>query len=235
MDADGLAFLDGTTPEEPEPVAEQTTEPAQPVVTGEPAAAPPAATNELPHVPLTAVLDEREKRKEAQREAEELRRQLAQYTEKPQAVPDLFENPDQRLAMERQQYESGLIATKLEMSKFMAIKEFGEDVVNAAFEFFNDPKNSPQSHELIKHPSPFHAAVEVYRRNQAMAEIGADPAAYKSKLESEIEARVREKIMAEMAAAQPSKPRIPTSLASAPAAGAGEPVSKGTAFDRAFQ
>jgi hypothetical protein len=240
MNDDNLSFLDGQP-------AEVTPEPqAAPVVLAEPVvdkgelvaeatpSAPPAEPAEKQHVaPLTALLDEREKRQAAEREVQELRnwrqqQEAAQRAAQVQA-PDPRQDPDGALDYQRQVFQAQLTNTRLQTSRFLAEKDFGAEVVNEAFAFFD--KNPALSHQFVDHPSPFHAAVEFYKRQKVAEEVGADPAAYRSRLETEIRAQ----LMAEMQQPAQPKPRLPGSLAAAPAAGvAGEPTSKGTAFDAAF-
>ena len=83
MADDKLEFLDSEQPEEKtkdapevevEPVEAKTEAPPIEVESeskGEEEAAPPAAEQESRHIPVTALLDEREKRQAAQREAED--------------------------------------------------------------------------------------------------------------------------------------------------------------------
>lgn len=241
--ADKLDFLDNeqTEPEvETEEVeAEQVEAEAAPEPeTGEPEeAAPPAAVEpEKPgSIPISALLDERERRQKAEREAEELRkfRQQIEAHRHQQPAPDFFQDPDQRLAYERQQFQTQFTAMKLQQSRFLAEREFGADVVNEAYAYFDE---HPQlSHQLLNHPSPFHAAVEFYKKQKVAEEIGADPEAWKAKQVETLREQLRQELMAEMQTAQPQSRPIPGSLASAPAAGkAGEPRARGSAFDAAF-
>jgi len=237
MSDEKLDFLDGQPAEvTPEPVVL-----AEPKADkGEPAApvaqpAPPAEPAKEQHLaPLTALLDEREKRQAAEREASELRAWRQQQEERQRAsqmqAPDPRQDPDGALEYQRAVFQQQLYNTRLQTSRFLAEQQFGADTVKEAFEFFD--KNPALSHQFVEHPSPFHAAVEFYKRQKVAEEVGADPAAYRARLEAEI----REKLMSEMQAqpVQP-KPRLPGSLAAAPAAGtAGDPVSKGSAFDQAF-
>lgn len=241
MSDDKLDFLDGqpaeVTPEpqaEPvvlaEPTADKGEHPAQ-----EPVSAPPAEPQKEQHVaPLTALLDEREKRQAAERELQELRawRQKQEDAQRAAQVqaPDPRQDPNGALAYERAVFQAQLTNTRLQTSRFLAEKDFGADVVAEAFAFFD--KNPALSHQFVDHPSPFHAAVEFYKRQKVAEEVGADPEGWRAK---EREA-IRAQLLAEMQAqpVQP-KPRLPGSLAAAPAAGvAGEPASKGSAFDAAF-
>lgn len=232
MDTGKLAFFDETVSDD---VVQEPVAPVELPATGEIEVVPPAAARELPTVPLTAVLDEREKRQAAQREADELRRELQSYKNPPQELVDILEDPEARLAHERSVFQQELINTKLDTSRFMAVEKYGEDLVNEAYAFFDAPENRHKTNELISKPSPFHAAVQAYQQHKAVTEVGTDPVAYRGKIEAEIRAQ----ILAEMQQqpVQAAKPRPPVSLSSAPSAGAASnnaPLSKGSAFDAAF-
>lgn len=194
-------------------------------------AAPPAAVEEkAPHqVPITAILDERERRQKAEAEAERYRRMYQETQQKAQVKPpEFFDNPDERLAYERDQLTSGISQQMrqqaLSMSRFLAEREFGVDEVKAAYEYFDQ---HPQlSHQLMQHASPYHAAVEFYRKQKLADEIGGNPDAYKQKLIDELTPKLKEQLMAEIQAQIPqSRTRIPGSLAAAPSAGKTEPAA----------
>jgi hypothetical protein len=241
MDADKLSFLDDEhddteateateAPEEQEASGEEAEEASdhpEPVESkGEQDAAPPAESEEKQpgHVPLAALLDEREKRQKIEREAEELRRWRQQHEAKHQPKPDFYDNPEAALSQVQQATQQQMLSMKLQQSRFFAEREFGADLVNEAYAYFD--QHPDQSHALVNEPSPFHAAVEFYKRQKAAAEIGSDPEAYKAKLRAELEA--------ELASKAPPKPAAPPrSLASAPGAG-GETHSPGSAFDQLF-
>lgn len=233
MSEDKLDFIDEKAAEVAETPAAPVVE-AAPEAKGDEPAAPPAASEEKPsQIPISALLDERERRQKAEREAEELRqyRRRIEETQRQAAMraPDLLEHPDQRMQYERQQIESALIGQKLQQSRFIAEREFGAEEVAAAYAWFDQ---HPQlSHQLLAHPSPFHAAVEFYRRQKIADEVGSDPEAWRTK-ERE---RIRAELLAEIQPAQQTQTRLPGSLAAAPAAGrAGEPRPRGSAFDAAF-
>lgn len=228
MDGD-LPFLkDDAFKDDLEPAAEVQPEPAAEEVKGEPVAAPPAAVEEAKHIPIAALLDERDKRKAKEQEAEELRRKLAEYEAKAAPKPDFFENPEAALQAAQQQALAAALNTKLETSRFLAEKEFGADLVKDAYAFFD--ANPHLSHDLVKSPSPFHEAVKVFQRHKALQEIGDDPASFRARIEAE----VKERLLAEMQQAQPKPTAPPPSMAAAPGtAGAQQPPASG--FDALFQ
>ena len=242
MDADKLSFLDDeleTTeaeapeqPEQPEPNAEAPPEAEAPeTVEGKgdenTPAAPPAASEEKQpsNVPLAALLDEREKRQRIERELEELRRWRQQQENAAQPKPDFYENPEAVLAQQQQAFQHAITSATLKQSRFLAERDHGADVVAEAYAYFD--QHPEQSAALLKEPSPFHAAVEHYKRQKLLTEVGNDPEAWRAQQEAEI----RAKLEAELAQRKPAAP--PRSLASAPSAG-GETHSPGSAFDELF-
>lgn len=224
-----LPFLDDHKAEEQVAAPEVTPEP-QPEAKGEPApqeqAAPPAAQEDHGKIPIAALLDEREKRKEREREAEELRRKVAEYEararQQAEPRPDFFADPEAALTAAARAAQAAALNTKLEMSRFQAEKDYSRDEVQAAYEFFD--RNPHLSGALLNHPSPFHKAVEEYRIHSQVEKLRTDPNAY----EAEIEARLREKILAELAT-QPKPTAPPPSITASPSTSQKAPVVSGFA------
>ena len=242
MDKDKLDFLEEraeeVTPDEPDTV-EVAAEPEAPkgekqaeaeAPAPEPApSAPPAPEPDIQRIPLTAMLDEREKRQNAERELAEMRRQIAamqQQKEQP-APPDFYEKPDERLAFERQRFEAELHNRFISQSRFLAEKDFGKELVDEAYGFFDQPQNRYMTQQFAQHPSPYHAAVEFYKKQKFLNEVN-DPDAWR---EQERE-RIRQELLAEVSS--PSRPKAPPpSMAKAPAVGT-EAIAPGNAFDGLF-
>ena len=215
-----LPFLDDGEAEEPIEAVEAQPEPLE--AKGE-TVAPPATPEDHGRIPIAALLDEREKRKEKEREVEALNRRIADYEAKAAPKPDFFADPEAALAAAQRAAQAAAINTKLETSRFLAEEKFGAEKVQAAYEFFD--KNPHLSGQLLTSPSPFHAAVKEYERHQAMTEIGEDPGAYRARVEAE----VRERILAEYNV-QPKPTAPPPSLSSASSVSAGNaPVASGFA------
>lgn len=223
-----LPFLDEKE-EDPTPEAAAPEPEVEPK--GEPEAAPPAAVVEEKHqnIPISALLDEREKRQQAAREAEELRRKLAEYeAAKEQPKPDFYADPEAALQSVQKAAQSIALNTKLETSRFLAERDHGAETVAAAYAFFD--ANPHLSSQLISSPSPFHEAVKVYQRHKTMEEIGDDPSAYRARIEQE----VRERLLAEMQTATPAPKAPPPSMAAVPATGNSKaPPASG--FDALFK
>lgn len=218
-----LDFLDETLTEQPE-VAEEEAQAkpeaqVEPEGTGEPAEPPSAPEEKSRDVPFVALMDEREKRQAAQRELEEVRKKMAEYernAQQPKEKPDFFENPEAVV-------QQHVTAVKLQQSKFLAEKEYGPDVVAEAYAYFD--KHPKESEALLNHPSPFHAAVEHYQRQQFLEQMGPNPKAW---IDAQVEAQLAERL-----AQTPTPKAPPPSMAKAPSTG-GERISPGSAFDETF-
>lgn len=182
-------------------------------------------------VPLGALKAAREEKKGLAAQVEALTAQVAALTA-PQAAPAPAPAPvptlgqvvgqldpldpefsvklGQVMEAQAKQVETN---TRLRLSREAAIREFGADEVNAAFEYFN--QNPTQSHALMADASPFHAAVAAHRKQKALAEIGDDPAAYMD--------RMRQSILAELQATQGGQPPATQLVTTGGASLAGQP------------
>lgn len=183
--------VDGVEPEqvaaevvEPTEVVEQVAEPETPE---EPEAKEPEQKTDQT-VPLAALLEVRQQLQEL--------KSLAAPKEQPVPAPDVFEDPEGYQKHMRGVVEQTSINQKLEMSRFMAERDFGKEQVDAMFEYFN--QHPEQSRQFLSSPSPFHAGMDFFNQQRVATEIGNDPAAYREKLEAEI----RTKLEAEMVAKQ---------------------------------
>jgi hypothetical protein len=233
-----LDFLEQTQAEpEQEQVTEvaETPEPEQapdPQATGETdAGTPPAVEEKDQRIPITALLDEREKRQRLEREAEDAKREIERLRQQfaamqqPQKAPDFFEKPEDAIRHYVAPVAQQVMGVKLEQSRFLAERDFGADVVEEATAFFD--ANPQLSAQFLNKPSPFHAAVEFYKRAKVMNQIEGDPEDWINK---QVEARLQERLATvQTSPAKPAAP--PPSLARAPAAGGGESMKPGSAFD----
>lgn len=201
-----------STEEAPAEAVEQEPQP-EASDTGEQAAPPVAEPKQDPgFVPITAMLDEREKRQKAEAEAEQLRRFRQEHEQQQRAPkPDYFDNPEEAVRHQ-------VMAQTLRMSRFHAEQQHGKEAVDAAQAFFD--QNPQLSHQLMDHPSPFHAAVDFHKKQMFMSEIGDNPEAWKAQWEEQTRARIRQELQAELAtSAPPPQPAPPPSLSKAGAGG----------------
>lgn len=236
-DEEKLSFLDEKEPEEEVQVEAEQPEPEpEPEPEGEPEeeAAPPAAVQEHPQsIPVTALLDEREKRQaaiaraeQAERRYQELQRQIQQQ-QQPQ--PDWLEDPENAARAQQSAIEQRLENQYLNQSQFLAEEKYGAELVEAAGKFVL--QHPEFRNEIMSHRSPWHKAVEVYQRQQAIADIGTDPTAYREKIRAELLAELQ----GQQPASQPSRPATPPpSMSRAPSAGR-DSITPGNTFDRMFK
>lgn len=205
---------------EPEPALEAIEPEAAPLV------APPPP--EPGHVPLSAVLDEREKRQALERELAELRRQHAQ----PQApAMDPYEDP----AAYTQQV---VLNTKLDMSEEMARSKHGDDLVEQAKTWAVDKmsKSPGFSQEVLSNRHPYEFAVQAYQRDQLVSQLKPDDLAQFQAWKA-AQAAPQAQPLAAPAAPIPPVAAPPRSLAAATSAGGLQhvPTGDGVAFDSLFK
>ena len=162
-------------------------------------------------------------------------RRMAQLVEavkpKQEAAPppDWFENPEaatqnavrSSVSPQFEQINQQLLA----IAKDNAVTRFTEETVDEAEQAFlsayQSQKLDPADyHKVVNAPNRYAAAVSWFKRQQAQAEIGDDPAAFRAKVEAEL----REKITAEMqnggAPTQQRQAVMPSNLAGARNVGA---------------
>lgn len=261
-----LDFLEGETPqaaptpapEAPAPVAEapveqstgpvrgpdgkfasaQAPEPAPAVVTAPvstPQEAPPPA-----HVPISALMDERDKRKalEERIKAFEAQQQTAQ-----QPPPDRYEDPEGYEAYQEARFNQAIFETRRDMSKRFAEMQHTPEVVAQAHEWaFQKAASDPEFNaKALASPDPYGFAVAEMRKEQLLSRV--DPAKFDT---AQYEAFLAWQASQGQAQPQPAQafapapptpaPPPPVSLANAPSAGgaAHVPTGPGQAFGRAF-
>lgn len=221
-------------PEEPaiEADAEDTVPADDQAETGEAeqTVAPPATpTPEPQHIPVTALLDEREKRQEAERKAQAMQAQIDQIQrQQQQPAPDWLEDPEGAAKFQQQAYQQQISAMRHEQSKYFAEREFGADAVAEAMAWYD--RNPALSHQFVNHPSPFHAAVEFYQKQAFLEKIDGSPDAY---IDAEVERRIQERMAQAQPVQQQPQKAPPPSMAAATNVGR-DSIQPGNAFDDMF-
>lgn len=204
------------TPAEPQLEEPQ----AEAVETGEVEAAPPVAEleKESPHVPLTAILDEREKRQAAERQAQELEARLMQMQQQsapPQQAPDMLDDPDGYNQFVQTQVNAAIQDVKLNQSEDMARYVHGDETVDAAFQAFRQAADQATYQSIMAKRSPWMEVVNWHKDQQFRQEVGNDPEAWRN---AERE-RIRQELMAEIKPAVTPAAPPPPSLSKAGASG----------------
>lgn len=176
VEADNLAEagVEATEQTESAAEAEPEAEPEQPEVP--PAEPTPEPAPDAQNVPLSALLDERDRRKAEADRAAMLEAQLRQITQSQQPVqmPDPLEDPEGYQAFVGEQIQRNAINSTLNMSEVMARSTFGDDVVNAAQQWAKqrmqvDPYFQDR---LTSSPHPYQMVVNEYQRDTAVAKLG---------------------------------------------------------------
>lgn len=177
------------------------------------------------HVPLAAVLDEREKRQRAERELAELRAKQ----NPPPAPPSITSDPegyarsvDARIA--QTQHE-----TKLQLSGQYAEQHFGKETIQAAMEWGGSITDPSMHQRFNASADPYGFLVAEYRKDQSLQRLGdktpEDWAVEYAKTQgwtppAGAEQQPAGDIPSPAAQPAPVAPKAPTrSLASAPSAG----------------
>lgn len=209
--------------------------PAKPVATeaalstGAPSATPPVAAQPVGHepgyVPIAALVDTRLKAREAERRAEKLERELAEFRKpKEQAPVDFFADPDAAIRQAIAPYQSELQKTRQEftlaISRTRADATHGAETV-AAMEAAvgkameeGDPEVQQLGVQMLQSQDPVGVAMAWYQRRSVLSEVGTDPAAYREKLRAEIRAEMEAGGAAPAVPAAPP-PVMPSNLAKA--------------------
>lgn len=215
-----------------EPAVEPAPEPEAPVVEEpvNPLVAPVVEAKPDPgFVPITAVLDERDKRQKLEAELAQYRAQQQQ----PQAVPDKWEDPDAYEAFRDQKLQHELYQQNLRWSERIATSEHGAETVKTAKEWAvakcdEDPYFNAK---VAASPDPIGFAVSEWRREQIASQVTPeDLSAFQAWKQAQAQ------IQANPTPPAPNVP--PRSLASAPSAGSVmlEPeLSDADIFEETFQ
>lgn len=225
-----LSFLSGDAPEVEEvvtPVVE-----SAPVVetppAPEPEPVPPAVPPPEPgHVPLAAMLDERDKR-------QALEKQVADYRAREQAAAQANAQP---LPIEAQ-VEARLYTANLNASRRFAEREYGKETVAtvhdwAAAKCDADPLFNQQMRSA---EDPYEAAMQAWNRDRVVAEVSAgDLDAFRAWKAASAQAQAPSPHVTQ---SQPAV-AIPRSLANAPGNGAqghsAVPIGEGNAYAGLFK
>lgn len=222
---DEPAVVEETQQEQPQQ-DEAPAEQEQPI---EPAPPPVEAPKPEPgHVPITALLDEREKRKE-------LERRLAALEEAKQDViaPDPTIDPYGYQQHLMQQVQQQVLDTRLNMSETAARRHYGDEKTEAAKAWALEKfaANPAFQAEVLNQPDPYGYAVEAYQRDQIASQVSATDfeqfQAWKA-AQAQLAAAPPAAITPTPAVAPP-----PKSIASAPSAGGkitDAPMSEEEAF-----
>lgn len=159
-------------------------------------------------VPVGAVQEERAKRQEAQRRADDLERQLAelrgqvtlltqqrqpaeQTPQQEQQPPALWDDPDGFIKSQLTPFEKQMADMREFMSENMAVQQFGAEKVEAAKQAIERAARTPEGQQIVRQMMqsrhPYGDLMQWHQRQQALATVGNDPQAW---LQAELEKRM---------------------------------------------
>ncbi len=230
------APVESVQPETPAPAE---VIPPVPVAPVEPPKAEPG------HIPISALLDEREKRQALQRRLDALEAQR-QQTEQPSPT---FQTPEDIAAYVQREAANAAWSAKIDFSEQTAREKHTDAVVDAAIAWSMAKCEaekaslgfSPFAVEQMRQRHPVDWVVRQHKRDAFVSEIGDDPEAYRARIRAEIAAEAANQpapsapaaASPQLAAPKPPPPR--PSLASAPTAGGMQTVPIVSGFDAAFK
>lgn len=190
---------------------EQTEEPVEETVAEETKPEPePEKEPEPQAVPLAALQEVRGENRELKAQLTQLQQMMTQrqQPQQPQPAPDVLENPEGYQSFISEQVQSATRNAKLDMSEEMARSQYGDEVVEAAFQAFQAVQNPGLYQSLMAAKSPWSEMVKWHKKELLAQEIGNDPEAYKASVEAkvraELEAEFNAKAVAENVAPAPS-------------------------------
>lgn len=221
----------------PEPAPEPVQTPLEAAPAPEPVSTPaPVAEPVQPgYVPITAMMDERDKRKALEAQLQQLRAQT------PQPVaPDPYEDPEGYQAHREQIIEQRMFGQALAFSKRLQETIHGRDTVEQAhvWGLARCDADPLFNHRVRSSDDPYEFVVAEWKRDQVLSSLqGDDLDQFRAWKASQGAAQPQAPVA--QVAIIPPQVAPPRSLASAPAAGSpkpGEqPVGPGVAFDSVFR
>ena len=241
MSDEKLNFLDAEEPATPAP------EPSAPVIEAEKPAAPEpepqgdgrARDPETGRfVPISALLDERDKRQAETAKRIDLEAQLQRYQQpqQPEYVPT---DPSGIIQYALAEQQRVAFNERLNTSELMARQAHGEDIVSEAQQAFLSAvgQNPMLQQQLQGQIHPYDFVVKWHRQHKLMSEIGQDPEAWRKSEAEKIRAQVLAELQGQGVQPAQSSQQPPPSVVGRPAAArAGTvPIGPGNAFDNLFR
>lgn len=240
----GKAETDAPAPS-PEPIVAPVDAQPAPAVQPAPAATPAPATPVQPepgHVPISAMLDEREKRQAAERALAAL--QAKQAAEPAPQRPDATADPEAARKFDQNEMEMRLFAQNREFSRRFAVKEYGAETVAKVQEWAGARCDTDKAFnaKLLASDDPYELSVQEWKREQLLATVKPDDLddylAWRAAKDAGTltPAHPAPAPATTVAPPAPVSPPPPRSLVNAPSAGGADhtPSGPGRAFDTLF-
>lgn len=170
---------------------------------------PVPPTDKLPEQEYKAIREEREKRQTLERELEALKTQIQSQQQPPAPPPSIWEDEEG--------YGSHIVSSAVQQATFNARLDMSEMMVRQAQPDFEEVKaeflrlvdeNPALRQQALADPHPWNKAYHIAKNYRAMQDLGATDMVT-------LEAKMREKIMAEMQGGQtaiPARSELPATL-----------------------
>jgi hypothetical protein len=141
-------------------------------------------------IPLTELLNEREKRQRAEQERAAIQQQYYQMQQQLQAMQqpqepiDIFANPEAYTQSIEQTMSSRLRAMEGNFSLRLASYKHGDTFQEAWQEMVGRTQAGDDSirQQVLQSPDPGETLVQLYQREKVVKEVGPDPTAYRNKV-----------------------------------------------------
>jgi len=246
-DTGRFASKDNSQPVEAPPPASVPPAVEQPAPTLEPAPSQPASAPVQPppgYIPMAAVLDEREKRQQYQRELEDMRRKYEEATRRPPQALDPIADPEAFERSLNERIERVRWDAITNASLVAATRHHGPEKVKAAEEWLQSElqQNPGIWQQIQRQPDPYDYVVSQHQRTLRLQKIGDDdPDAYAQKwaeANGYVKVGTQQPQSAGVTGHSPPSTLPRPSLASAPSAGgktSNVPVGPGEAFNAVFK
>lgn len=187
-------------------------------------------------IPLTELLNEREKRQRAEQERAAIQQQYYQMQQQLQAMQqpkepiDIFANPEAYTQSIEHAMSERLRAMEGNFSLRLASFKHGETFKKAWEEMASRTQSGDDSirQQVLQSPDPGETLVQLYQREKVVREVGPDPTAYRNKVledalgDPEFLAKALEKARGVAGAQSTQKIHLPPSLNKVAAAHVGD-------------
>ena len=215
-----------TAPVQQDEGGKQEAEPVQqaetPVEEAKPEAQTPSANKEKPEPKeewtKAAVIDERRKRQQLEREIAELRKQSQQSPR-----PDVFEDPEGAFRHEREQLTAQIHATRLELTQEL-MRDAHQDYDELESEFVELAQQNPfliQELQQARNPAKFaYETAKKARDAAALKDVDKLKADLEAKIRAELEAKIRAEVEESEKKSGKKREALMPSLAAAQSKGA---------------
>ncbi len=167
-------------------------------------------------VPLSAMHGERDRRKTAEKERDELKAKL----EEKAPLTSVFEDENKFRQEVHDDFNQSLTNQALNQSEFFVADKIGRDVLDKKIEVFkNLAESNPEIRQRFANAvSPYHELVSIVDQHDELEKL-KDLDGYKAKLKAEAKAEVKAELEAEGKAKDELRASIPDSLTGDASAG----------------